>query len=123
MSATPKPTITTAGLRRLCCNSRDGDAQVSTSKAHWELYLVVYNSAEPWPAHAWPISRRHKVPTIAERTEALAKLGYAPAPDSEWEWTEGTTPVYHGHPTAVSLFAGISIVPLEQAPAAAGGDA
>ncbi|MFJ2717464.1 DUF6303 family protein [Streptomyces sp. NPDC087437] len=118
-----EPTITQAGLRRVCCNSRDGDAQVSTSKARWELYLVVYNSSEPWPTYTWPVSRRHQVPTIAERTEALAQLGYAPAPGSEWEWTEGETPGYHGHPTTVSLFASIDIIPLEQAPAGAGGDA
>ncbi|MEU6012047.1 DUF6303 family protein [Streptomyces sp. NPDC047453] len=113
MPATPKPTITQAGLHRVCCNSKDGAAH-STSKARWELYLVVYNSTDPWPEYAWPVSRRHQVPAISERTEALASLGYAPAPGSEWEWQEDITPNYHGHPTAVSLIAGISIVPLEQ---------
>ncbi|MEU5908909.1 hypothetical protein ABZ780_31655 [Micromonospora sp. NPDC047467] len=48
MPATPKPTITQAGLHRVCCNSKDGAAH-STSKARWELYLVVYNSTVPWP--------------------------------------------------------------------------
>ncbi|MFJ1650047.1 DUF6303 family protein [Streptomyces sp. NPDC088337] len=120
---TPKPTITHSLLHRLCCNSVDGLPQVSTSKARWELVLVVYNSTEQWPSYAWPVSRRHQIPTPAERTEALASLGYAPAPDNDWEWTEDETPNYHGHPTAVSLLASINIVPLKQAPAAAGGDA
>ncbi|WP_107428628.1 DUF6303 family protein [Streptomyces kebangsaanensis] len=113
MPSTPKPIITQAGLHRLCCDYKEGGPTSSTSKACWELYLVVFNSSDPWPAYTWPVSRRHQVPTVAERTEALAALGYAPAPDSEWEWQESDTPPYHGHPTAVSLIAGISIVPLE----------
>lgn len=119
MSNTLKPVTVRAGLRRVCCPPNSGQLG-NTNRAYWELYLVVYNTTEQWPAHAWPASRRHQIPTIAERTKALAGLGYAPAPDREWDWCEGETPDFHGHPVTVYVFAGIDIVPLEQASAKGG---
>lgn len=121
MATTLTPVVKRAQIRRLCCDSRGGRPG-SVSRAHWELYLVVYNTTDTWPHHKWPASRRHQVPTPAERTEALAKLGYTPAPGAEWEWQESETPGYHGHPSAVSFFGTISIVPLDQAQGVVGGD-
>ncbi|MFZ4206814.1 DUF6303 family protein [Streptomyces griseoincarnatus] len=119
---TLKPIATRAQIHRLCCDSSlSGKTRGETSKARWELYIVVYNTTEMWPRHHWPVSRRHHLPTIAERTEALAHLGYAPAPGAEWEWQETDTPDYHGHPSEPSFLGTISIVPLEQAQAAEDG--
>lgn len=117
-----KPIVMRAQLRRVCCDSSPKKLHGSTNKAHWELYLVVYNTTDQWPAHKWPASRRHQVPTIDERTSALAALGYAPAPDAEWRWQETTDPGYHGHPSAPTFLGSIDVVPLEQAQAAQGGD-
>ncbi|MEU6376761.1 DUF6303 family protein [Streptomyces sp. NPDC046909] len=123
MAAELKPVVHTAQLRRVCCNHKPGGPAIrSTAGAHWELYLVVYNTTDEWPAYKWPKSRRHQVPTPDERTAALTELGYAPAPDAEWEWQESQTPDYHGHPSAVSLFGTVNIVPLEQAKSAEDGD-
>lgn len=118
MATSPTPTVTYAQLHRLCCDSAvSGKPRGVTSRARWELYIVVYNTTEPWPRHHWPVSRRHHLPTHAERTEALARLGYAPAPGAEWEWQETETPDYHGHPSEPAFLGTIRIVPLEQAPA------
>lgn len=117
------PVITRAHIHRLCCEESRGNLLArTTSRARWELYLVVYNTTDPWPEHKWPVSRRHQVPTPAERTEALARLGYAPAPGATWGWQEDETPNYHGHPSAVSFLGSIDIVPLDQAQAAEGGE-
>jgi hypothetical protein len=121
--ATLTPTVPTrAQLRRVCCDYRCGVPVGSTNRAHWELYLVVYNSADSWPSHQWPVARRHQVPTIAERNDALARLGYALAPYAEWDWQESETPDYHGHPSTLSFLGTISIVPLGQDQAAEGGE-
>lgn len=105
-----------AGLHRVCCDAKFGGVG-NTSGARWEIYIAGRGS-ETWLFHTWPVSRRHQIPTIAERTAALAKLGYAPVPGDEWTWTEDTTPTYHGHPAAVQVFANLSVGPL--APACAG---
>lgn len=122
MTEIKQPTAVSAGLRRVCCDLTPDKRVGNTSRAHWELYLVVYNTTDAWPAHAWPVSRRHQIPTTAERTQALANLGYAPVPGTEWLWQEGETPDFHGHPVAPYVFAAIDIVPLDQAPAATGGE-
>ncbi|MDX3634286.1 DUF6303 family protein [Streptomyces europaeiscabiei] len=114
MTENKKPVINRALVRRVCCDYRNGDAtQGNANKAHWELCLVVYNTTDTWPSEAWPVSRRHKPPTITERTEALARLGYTPAPGATWEWQETEEPTYHGHPASVSFIASISVVPLK----------
>lgn len=117
-----KPVVQKAQIHRLCCDSSPDKRIGSTSRARWELYLVVYNSTAPWPRHQWPASPRHQVPTPDERTAALSKLGYAPAPGAVWEWQETETPGYHGHPSSVGFLGTLDIVPLEQAPADAGAD-
>ncbi|WP_330349625.1 DUF6303 family protein [Streptomyces sp. NBC_00582] len=117
-----KPVIVRAGLRRVCCDSSPDRPRGNVNGAHWELYLVVYNTTDPWPAHKWPASRRHQIPTIAERRKVLADFGYAPALNAEWEWQEDETSAHHGHAITVCVFATLDILPLEQAPAAQGGD-
>jgi len=118
-----QPVIVRAQIRRVCCGIPASGTSLKANRAlaHWELYLVVYNTTEEWPAHKWPAARRHQVPTPAERTQALAELGYAPAPGAEWQWQE-TESTDHGHAMEVSFLGSISIVPLDQAQAVEGGE-
>ncbi|MGI5196534.1 DUF6303 family protein [Streptomyces sp. CA-288835] len=111
---------TRAQIRRVCCDWKTGVETGSTRRAYWELYVVVYGTTDPWPSYAWPVSRRHSIPTMEERRQALASLGFQPTPGAEWEWQESETPDHHGHPSATSFLGTISIVPLEQV--AEGGD-
>lgn len=118
-----QPVIVRAQIRRVCCSIPASGTSLKANRAlaHWELYLVVYNSTDAWPDYKWPASRRHQVPTLAERTQALAGLGYAPAPGAEWEWQETESPA-HGHPVEISFLGSIRIVPLDQAQVAEGGE-
>lgn len=115
MSTTSTPTVRRAQLRRVCCDYDGSRVLGRPSGACWELYLVVYNTTEQWPHHKWPVARRHQVPTLAERTRALASLGYSPAADAEWQWQETDTPSYHGHKPGPTFLGSIDIVPLGQA--------
>lgn len=116
-----EPYVRVALLRRVCCVVKpNGPGIWSAARAHWELSLVVFNTTDEWPHHKWPASRRHQPPTGAERTEALARFGYAPAPSAEWEWQETETPGYHGHPVGVSFVGTLNVVPLEPAQTADG---
>ncbi|WP_391653050.1 DUF6303 family protein, partial [Streptomyces tamarix] len=42
----------------------------------WELYVVTGGTSLNWPEH--PFKRTGPVPTLDERAEALALLGYTP---------------------------------------------
>ncbi|MFF0431842.1 DUF6303 family protein [Streptomyces sp. NPDC004327] len=72
----------------------------------WELYVVDGSAdAKDWPAHDF--ARQAPIPTLAERTEALAALGYEAA-GSEWEWQE-----LRNEPTdEVELLASLDVLPL-----------
>ncbi|MET7746168.1 DUF6303 family protein [Streptomyces sp. NPDC005385] len=115
-----EPLIERAHLQRACCNYADGQ-RGTTARAFWELYLVVYDAPGTWPSRSWPASRRHHIPTLEERTKALAELGFQPAPHAAWEWqesahdTDGLIADIHGHPSEPSVFAVIAVVPLTQA--------
>jgi hypothetical protein len=64
-----------------------------------------------WPEYPWPDTAA--VPTPAQRSAALAELGYRPAPGAEWEWTEGApeaTPTRQV--TAVTLLAAVTVQPI-----------
>jgi hypothetical protein len=100
-------------MTRLCCDFRTGVAVGNPRRAHWQLYVVTHGTTA-WPTHDWPAAHRHSIPTQADRTAALAQLGYQPAPGAEWEWLESETPDYHGHPAEPSVIASIRIVPIEQ---------
>ncbi|WP_369043468.1 DUF6303 family protein [Streptomyces sp. Midd1] len=116
----PEPLIERAHLQRACCDYAGG-RRGTTARAFWEVFLVVYNAPGPWPSRSWPASRRHHIPTLEERTRALAKLGYQPAPHAAWEWQESTNDAndaiadIHGHPAEPTVYAAIDVVPLTQA--------
>ncbi|GGS45278.1 DUF6303 family protein [Streptomyces violaceus] len=61
-------------------------AQMSVFKDRWRLYVVVFNTTEPWPT--FHFDRPLPVPTITERSQALSVLGFEPLPGSEWSWIE-----------------------------------
>ncbi|MBB4987466.1 DUF6303 family protein [Streptomyces nymphaeiformis] len=97
-------------LSRRCCDVPENLGKGNVQRARWRLFVVLPNSAQ-FPQFEWPVSRRNVIPTPDERVRALASLGYRLAPDAEWTWTEDETPGYHGHPSAVSLLGGTSVVP------------
>ncbi|MEV0477871.1 DUF6303 family protein [Streptomyces prunicolor] len=115
MNKIGQPVAVRAGLRRVCCDTSSDKLRGAVTGAHWELYLVVYNTTDQWPAHKWPSSRRHMIPTVTDRAKVLANFGYAPVPGAEWRWQEDECPNYHGHAVHAYVYAGIDIVPLNQA--------
>ncbi|MFC5723504.1 DUF6303 family protein [Streptomyces gamaensis] len=62
-------------------------AHLSSSGGPWRLYVVLMGVSH-WPDFQW--ERPGPVPTIAERREALALLGYEPVRGAEWSWIEDT---------------------------------
>ncbi|MGY4392128.1 DUF6303 family protein [Streptomyces sp. TE12347] len=52
----------------------------------WETYVVTADPADDWPTHSF--GRTSPIPTLAERTVALAGLGYEAADGAAWEWME-----------------------------------
>lgn len=53
----------------------------------WEVYVVTDSrSPEDWPGHDF--GRSSPVPTLGERTAALAVLGYEVVEEAQWEWNE-----------------------------------
>ncbi|WP_395571985.1 DUF6303 family protein [Streptomyces sp. BK79] len=63
-------------------NSFDGE---------WELYVVTDRLSLDWPEHSF--GRTGPVPTVQERVDALAQLGYVLADGAVWEWQECSTGV------------------------------
>ncbi|MBT2895642.1 MULTISPECIES: DUF6303 family protein [unclassified Streptomyces] len=55
----------------------------------WELYVVTDGISLDWPEHSF--GRTEPVPTLQERADALAQLGFVLADDAEWEWQECPT--------------------------------
>ncbi|GLW44473.1 DUF6303 family protein [Streptomyces thermocarboxydus] len=76
----------------------------------WQLFIVMTGLVSDWPTFTWPTSSQ--APTVEERAEALASLGFTLAEHAEWEWCESTTPEYHPHPVQVELMAAAQIRPL-----------
>jgi hypothetical protein len=53
----------------------------------WELYVVTEGTSSPdWPEHSF--GRTGPVPTVQERADALAALGFVLADGAGWEWQE-----------------------------------
>lgn len=52
----------------------------------WELYIVTDGPSVDWPEHLF--NRTMPVPTLDERVQALAALGFEQATGAEWEWQE-----------------------------------
>jgi hypothetical protein len=71
----------------------------------WELYVVTDGTSLKWPEHFF--KRTAPVPTVQERTDALALLGYAVADGAAWEWGERPT----GVTDRVKLLAAIEVRP------------
>ncbi|MFI7352721.1 DUF6303 family protein [Streptomyces avidinii] len=83
-------------------------ARLSNSySGDWEVYVV--SSGVPslnWPEHDFGHSA--PVPTLAERTEALAGLGYEATDGAAWQWQE-----LHSDATArVRLLAALDVRPI-----------
>ncbi|MFF4493393.1 DUF6303 family protein [Streptomyces sp. NPDC001546] len=58
----------------------------NSSFGEWELYIVTDTASHEWPA--CDFRRSQPIPTLAERTAALADLGYEAADGAMWEWME-----------------------------------
>ncbi|MEU1490350.1 DUF6303 family protein [Streptomyces sp. NPDC005775] len=66
---------------------KEHTAQMSIRGGRWCLYVALMNApGSQWPDHYF--GRSAQVPTVAERSRALAALGFVFAGDAEWEWTE-----------------------------------
>lgn len=62
-------------------------ARLSNSfRGEWELYVVTDRIGLEWPEHSF--GRSGPVPTVQERVDVLARLGFAPRDGVEWEWLE-----------------------------------
>ncbi|MFD7747147.1 DUF6303 family protein [Streptomyces sp. NPDC059698] len=57
----------------------------------WELYVVTDRTSLEWPEHSF--GRTGPVPTVQERADALAALGFVVADGVGWEWQECPTGV------------------------------
>ncbi|CAM5466480.1 DUF6303 family protein [Streptomyces abikoensis] len=83
-------------------------AQMANSRGLWRVYVVLFGEVE-WPTFEW--ERAEPVPTLAERAQALARLGYEVAPECCWEWTEDSEVL--GDPASrVKLIAAAQVQPL-----------
>ncbi|WP_228982453.1 DUF6303 family protein [Streptomyces sp. DH12] len=59
----------------------------NTCQGEWELYVVTDGThSKTWPTHDF--HRTAPIPTLGERIEALAVLGFEPVKGAEWEWDE-----------------------------------
>lgn len=85
-------------------------AQMANNDGQWHAYVVLLGKpASSWPEYDW--GRTAPVPTIAERTSALAAMGYEVVPGGEWEWTECGT-VDEGASEPVVLIAAVTVRPV-----------
>ncbi|MGW5332404.1 DUF6303 family protein [Streptomyces bauhiniae] len=71
----------------------------------WELYVVTDGTSLDWPEHSF--ARTMPVPTLQERTDALALLGYSVAGGATWEWQEMPS----GAMDRVELLAAVDVQP------------
>ncbi|MEU6481443.1 DUF6303 family protein [Streptomyces sp. NPDC047017] len=72
----------------------------------WDLYVVTGGASWEWPEHSF--ERTCPVPTLQERADALALLGYALPDGAEWEWQE----LPSGVMDRVELLASVDVRPL-----------
>ncbi|MFE7383502.1 DUF6303 family protein [Streptomyces zhihengii] len=61
----------------------------SPETGRWRLYIVVFGATD-WPTYTFD---GPGVPTVEQRSRALAALGYASTDGPGWDWTEDVTPV------------------------------
>ncbi|MGW2186607.1 DUF6303 family protein [Streptomyces sp. NPDC001719] len=105
------PEWSVAILSRLCCD-RSKPGKRWAAAARWRVFVSLPGLVSDWPEHGWPASRRHVIPTVADRDEALALLGWQVEPGATWEWSEDPQSDCHGHPEVVQLLASVRVVPL-----------
>ncbi|MFE1729945.1 DUF6303 family protein [Streptomyces bacillaris] len=55
-------------------------------RGEWELYVVTDRISLEWPEHSF--GRSGPVPTVQERVDVLARLGFVLTEGAEWEWLE-----------------------------------
>ncbi|MEV0141914.1 DUF6303 family protein [Streptomyces globisporus] len=60
-------------------------------RGEWELYVVTDGMSRDWPEHSF--GPTGPIPTLQERANALAQLGFGLADDAGWEWQECPTGV------------------------------
>ncbi|MFF3487764.1 DUF6303 family protein [Streptomyces sp. NPDC002701] len=72
----------------------------------WDLYVVTDGPSRNWPEHLF--ERTAPVPTVQERADALARLGYSIEQDATWEWQEIPTGVMD----RVELLASVDVSPM-----------
>ncbi|KOY56331.1 DUF6303 family protein [Streptomyces sp. XY332] len=75
----------------------------------WEIYVVTDGPTLGWPA--CDFRRTQPIPTLAERTAALADLGYEAAAGAVWEWME----MDNGDTGDVALLAAFDVHPIREA--------
>ncbi|WP_334664874.1 DUF6303 family protein [Streptomyces cyaneofuscatus] len=67
-------------------------ARLSNSfQGEWELYVITDRISLEWPEHSF--GRSGPVPTVQERVDVLARLGFVLADGAGWEWQECPTGV------------------------------
>ncbi|MEU3143890.1 DUF6303 family protein [Streptomyces sp. NPDC006999] len=71
----------------------------------WRLYVC----AGQWPTHTF--GKALPVPTLTERSAALAALGFEPVPGAEWSWAEDAEN-WRDAGSAVLLITAITVRPL-----------
>ncbi|WP_411113372.1 DUF6303 family protein [Streptomyces sp. 029-5] len=78
----------------------------------WHAYVVLpTGSSSLWPEYDW--HRDAPVPTVGERAQVLAALGYEVAPGAEWEWCEDS--YRPGDPSSpVRLIATVTVQPVPE---------
>ncbi|MFF1495871.1 DUF6303 family protein [Streptomyces sp. NPDC058304] len=80
-------------------------AQMSDSGGAWRLYVALMGVSS-WPERRW--SRAASIPTLADRAQALADLGYEILPDREWEWLEDRVDPFNAG-SSVLLIASVDV--------------
>ncbi|MEV4193372.1 DUF6303 family protein [Streptomyces toxytricini] len=82
-------------------------AQMACRSGRWRLYVALPGRPE-WPTYTFTGTA---VPTLAERSGALATLGFALAGAAGWSWVEDAE--QYGDPDSpVILFAAADVVPV-----------
>lgn len=71
----------------------------------WEIYVVNDGPSQCWPSYEF--RRIQPIPTLAERTAALARLGYEVVDEAVWEWQE----MHNGTGADVRLLASLDVHP------------
>ncbi|MEU0162193.1 DUF6303 family protein [Streptomyces sp. NPDC006261] len=62
-------------------------ARLSNSfQGEWELYVITDRISLEWPEHSF--GRSGPVPTVQERVDVLARLGFVLPDGAGWEWRE-----------------------------------